>query len=74
MHNFLTGIIKNYIIIIVWESMILTIFKTRNDSCQKSKQKQARARYARTKLLILNYELRSLPSRDPFLVIILTYR
>ena len=54
--------------------MILTIFKTRNDSCQKSKQKQARARYARTKLLILNYELRSLPSRDPFLVIILTYR
>ena len=40
----------------------------------KSKQQQARARYARTRLLILNYESRSLPSRDPFLVIILTYR
>ena len=39
----------------------------------KSKQQQARTRYARTRLLILKYESRSLPSRDPFLVIILTY-
>ena len=40
----------------------------------KSKQQQARARYARTRLLILKYESRSLSSRDPFLVIILTDR